>query len=202
MRSFPYSLCLAACIAFASPALADPAYRADDIINAFQKKAASPELGQSRGLGQNGLGQNGLGQNDLGQSRGLCIGTDSDCRRGPAGTPARAAAASFDLLVGFDLDSDKLTQEARRNLDEFARALADPRIAGLTFEVEGHTDGRGSEAHNLDLSRRRAEAVVQYLASRGVDPSRVLPRAMGTSRPRVSDPMDPANRRVETRLSN
>ncbi len=54
--------------------------------------------------------------------------------------------------------------------------------------------------YNLDLSERRANAVVSYLASQGIDPSLLMPKGFGKSKPRVADPYSAENRRVETHL--
>jgi outer membrane protein OmpA-like peptidoglycan-associated protein len=50
------------------------------------------------------------------------------------------------------------------------------------------------------LSERRAAAVVQYLRGKGVDPGKLAPRGLGETKPKAADPLDPINRRVETRL--
>jgi outer membrane protein OmpA-like peptidoglycan-associated protein len=91
-----------------------------------------------------------------------------------------------------------LTPAARKNLDEFVKALADPALAARRFHVDGHTDGRGRDDANLRLSQRRAASVRNYLVSAGIDPARLDARGYGKSRPKANDPLDPANRRVET----
>ncbi|MBN8939772.1 MAG: OmpA family protein [Rhizobiales bacterium] len=183
MRPIFWCFVLFAPMTVSSAAIAQPAYTSEQIIERFSgagRPAAPLPLGQSRGLGS---------------TRAVCVGTEAECGRPASPSP------SFDLMVNFGLDSDRLTPEARRNLNEFARALQDPRLTVLNFQVEGHTDGRGSDDHNMDLSRRRASAVVNYLEGRGVDRSRIAARALGSSQPRTPDPMDPTNRRVETRLA-
>ena len=154
-------------------AVADPAYKASDIVDHF-----------ASGI-------------ELGATRGLCIGTEAECKVAPSRTKALAA---FDLVVTFDYNSDVLTKAARQNLDEFAKALKDPRLSAGSFMVEGHTDAKGSDSYNLSLSERRAAAVVQYLSEKGVDTSKLAARGYGKAKPRASNPFDPANRRVETRL--
>ena len=156
-----------------SSALADPAYKASAIIEHF---AAGAELGPTRGL---------------------CIGTEAECKVGP---PKAKSMAAFDLVVNFDYNSDVLTRSAKQNLDEFAKALSDPRLGAAAFMVEGHTDAKGSETYNLDLSERRATAVVQYLRGKGVDSGKLTARGLGETKPKSADPFDPTNRRVETRL--
>jgi outer membrane protein OmpA-like peptidoglycan-associated protein len=135
---------------------------------------------------------------DLGATRSLCIGTESECR--PAATP-KPQAPSFDLLIAFEYRSDQLTDLARDNLTEFARALQDPSLAGRRFKLEGYTDAGGNPKYNLDLSKRRAEAVKRYLTEQGVSAQSLAAIGLGPAKPRVSDPFDPANRRVEARLS-
>lgn len=153
-----------------APAHADPAYKADAVADFFAKAA-------------------------MGKSRSICFGTAADC---PA--PPSAAAAKFDLLVNFEFNSDKLTQAAKENLDQFAKALQDPRLKGQKFEIDGHTDAIGAELYNLGLSERRASSVVAYLASQGLDPASLIPKGFGKSKPRVADPYSAENRRVETHL--
>lgn len=150
-----------------APALADPAYTADKVVNHFIES----------------------------KTRGICIGTAADCP-----TPKAQASANFDLVVNFDFNSDQLTGPAKENLNQFAKALQDPRLKGDKFEIDGHTDATGAENYNLDLSERRANAVVSYLASQGLDPSTLIPKGFGKTKPRVANPFSPENRRVETHL--
>ena len=130
-----------------------------------------------------------------GKPRKLCFGVNDTCRPEPTG-----ALAKFDLRVNFEFNSDKLTAAARENLDQFATALADPRLKEQKFAIDGHTDATGAEQYNLGLSERRAAAVVAYLASRGSDAARLVAHGFGKSKPLVADPFAGENRRVETHL--
>ena len=70
----------------------------------------------------------------------------------------------------------------------------------MRFKVAGHTDDRGSEAHNIELSRRRAEAVRGYLVQAGVERGRLDIEAHGENAPLMSESSEYArqmNRRVE-----
>lgn len=110
------------------------------------------------------------------------------------------ASPKLDLHIHFETDSAALDDGARRNIDEFARALEDPRLDGIRFKVAGHTDDRGSVEHNLELSRRRAERVRAYLVEQGVDQSRLEIEAHGENAPLMNEASDYArqmNRRVE-----
>jgi outer membrane protein OmpA-like peptidoglycan-associated protein len=167
--------------AFVAPAHADPAYTPDQIIGFFAKEKAAADAYKA------------------GKSRSICIGTAADCRKQKA-EAAPPQQAHFDLLVNFEFNSDQLTQAAKDNLNQFAKALQDPRLKGEDFEIDGHTDAVGAEVYNQDLSERRAHAVVSYLATQGVDTSTLTAKGFGKTKPRVANPYSAENRRVETHL--
>lgn len=152
-------------------AAADPSVKADDIVSFFEKESAH-----------------------LGASRGLCIGTAQECDK------SAPKPAGFDMMINFDLDSANLTSQAQQNLDEFAKALNSNQLASARFVVEGYTDARGSETYNLGLSERRAQAVTNFLFEKGVAKDKVSAIGKGMADPRVPDPMDPVNRRVEMKI--
>jgi outer membrane protein OmpA-like peptidoglycan-associated protein len=157
-------------IAIAQPTLADPAYKADEIVSFFAKSA------------------------ELGAARGICIGTVEECSQ------QSAPPTGFDMLINFELDSAELTKQARDNLEEFAKALKDDRLSSARFLVEGHTDAIGSEGYNTKLSERRAQSVTAFLLERGVAPEKVDAVGLGETHPRVANPRDAQNRRVEMRI--
>jgi len=109
--------------------------------------------------------------------------------------------AKLDLQIQFDTDSAELDEVARLNIDEFARALEDPKLRRMRFMVAGYTDRRGSEQHNMGLSGRRAKTVRDYLIEHGgIDADRLETEAMGETHPLMNDDSDYArkmNRRVE-----
>ncbi len=88
---------------------------------------------------------------------------------------------------------------SRRALGAVARVFKrHPEI--IKVEVVGHTDDRGSAAENMELSRHRAQAVVDALVERGVDKGRLVSRGMGATRPVAKNTDEKgraANRRVE-----
>ncbi|MDD7972877.1 OmpA family protein [Roseinatronobacter alkalisoli] len=128
---------------------------------------------------------------DLGAARAVCIGTPQDC--------APAPLAGLDMRVGFEFDSDRLTPQAQDALGVFATALRDARLKAADFRIEGHTDAHGTETYNLELSQRRAAAVHDFLHAQGIDPLRLEAVGLGQSQPRLPDPYDSDNRRVELR---
>jgi len=167
----------AAVLTAAVPAVAQT-YKAEDIVKHFGPAAApKPAV-----------------------TRGLCVGTEAECAKAGHAVEVAKPASAFDLVVKFKYNSDVLEPEARVNLDEFAKALKMPQLAAQTFMVEGHTDAAGTPGYNLNLSQRRAQAVVRYLGEQGVSPSKLVARGYGQSRPLVADPLSGDNRRVETRL--
>ena len=88
---------------------------------------------------------------------------------------------SVDLVIQFDLDSAKLKNESRPLLDDLVAAMKNERLANIKFKVEGHTDKQGSEQHNLKLSQSRADSVMAYLTSQGVDKERLAGEGKGFS---------------------
>jgi len=100
--------------------------------------------------------------------------------------------------VMFNSGSAQLFPGGRNKLRDFAGVLN--RYPRTIVQVEGHTDSRGSEESNLDLSRRRAQAVADELIANGVSRSRVTTRGLGESSPVNSNDTPEGrsqNRRVE-----
>ena len=67
------------------------------------------------------------------------------------------------------------------------------------IEVAGHTDSRGSESYNQELSERRAQSVAQYLAANQVMDERIIAVGMGELRP-VADNSNAAGQRLNRRV--
>ena len=81
---------------------------------------------------------------------------------------------SVSLTIGFHFDSANLTKESVTTLSQLAQALKSNELSGLSFMVEGHTDGKGTSDYNLKLSQTRASAVKTYLEKQGVEASRLV----------------------------
>jgi outer membrane protein OmpA-like peptidoglycan-associated protein len=107
----------------------------------------------------------------------------------------------FDSDVLFDTDSASLRGASQSTLDQVGSVIQEyPKTAVV---IQGHTDSRGSEAHNDALSDRRARAVQNYLSLRGVDNSRMTTMAMGEGYPVASNDTEfgqQQNRRVDILL--
>jgi outer membrane protein OmpA-like peptidoglycan-associated protein len=112
----------------------------------------------------------------------------------------------LDADIRFESNSATLTREAKDNLDVWGESLMHPYLAQERFQIGGHTDDLGSEAHNLTLSHRRAKSVSDYLTSKfGVDDQRLTIQAFGESAPKTSGSDElarAANRRVEFQQIN
>ena len=121
-------------------------------------------------------------------------------RDAAAASDATSVRRSQDVLtaifkgdVFFDFDSAVLKPGAYTELNRIAGILRQYPQTRIT--VAGHTDNKGSEAYNLKLSQRRANAVRNALAQRGVDARRIRTVGYGESQPISS--IDAMNRRVE-----
>jgi outer membrane protein OmpA-like peptidoglycan-associated protein len=103
----------------------------------------------------------------------------------------------IDLEVNFDFDSAVMNSKAVALANELGQALV--QLSGTIFLVGGHTDGQGSDVYNLDLSRRRAEAIKAYLVETFRVPAANL-IAVGYGKERLKNPGNPfadENRRVQ-----
>lgn len=88
--------------------------------------------------------------------------------------------------IFYDFDKATLRPESRAALDSMAQVLRDnPRVS---IELSAHTDRKGTEAYNIDLSMRRARSVIDYLVAAGIDSVRLTPHGYGKSRPKTVTP--------------
>ncbi|MCA9726748.1 MAG: OmpA family protein, partial [Candidatus Eisenbacteria bacterium] len=110
---------------------------------------------------------------------------------------ARGTIVSLaDIL--FDFDKATLKRDVEFALVRVATILN--QFPEMQIAVEGHTDNIGSEAYNLDLSKRRARAVFDFLVSQGVDAARMTSDGFGMTRPVADNATDEGrqrNRRVD-----
>lgn len=103
---------------------------------------------------------------------------------------------SSQILFGFD--QADLSTQAKSNLDQLVKVLNE--YPDTDIELQGHTDSRGSEAYNQTLSERRAGAVSSYLASRGINNTRLSTKGFGETMPKYDNDSEEGraqNRRVE-----
>lgn len=111
---------------------------------------------------------------------------------------AEGIQVTFDSGILFDFDSDDLRAVAQNNLRNFAESLQD--YDNTDILIVGHTDSRGSDSYNYELSQRRAEAAASYLQAMGISRSRITTVGRGETEPVASNDTDygrQENRRVE-----
>jgi outer membrane protein OmpA-like peptidoglycan-associated protein len=88
---------------------------------------------------------------------------------------------TFDSGLLFDVDKAALKPQSRENLQKLAAILQ--KYEDTNILLEGHTDNTGSDEHNLNLSRLRAQAVANFLAGLKVNPARFTIMGYGESQP-------------------
>ena len=85
--------------------------------------------------------------------------------------------------IFYDFDKATLRPESTASLDELIKLLNEN--PNVTIELSAHTDYRGSEAYNKQLSQRRAESVVNYLIEHGIAEDRLSPVGYGKEKPKT-----------------
>ena len=85
--------------------------------------------------------------------------------------------------IFYDFDKATLRPESKEALDEMAQVMRDN--PNITIEMASHTDRKGTDEYNIDLSSRRAKSVIDYLISQGIAPDRLQSQGYGESRPKT-----------------
>lgn len=133
-------------------------------------------------------GDNGL-RSDVAQLRTdlTTLRNDLTTLRTEYGTriTAMEGAVKFAMPVHFGFDDAAVRQEDQAALERFAQ-VANQHYKGATITIEGFTDPAGSQAYNLQLSRERADAVRDFLVSKGLDGSTL--RTVGYGKTRLVRP--------------
>jgi OmpA-OmpF porin, OOP family len=100
--------------------------------------------------------------------------------------------------IYFDFDRATLKKESFVELNKVVEFLK--QNSSVEIEIAGHTDGKGSDDYNLNLSQGRSQSVVDYIVSQGIESARLTAHGYGESKPIDSNdtPEGQANnRRVE-----
>ena len=118
---------------------------------------------------------------------GLALAACASSNPETAGVGAAAPGSQQDFVVNvgdrvfFESDQTDLTPQAVATLEKQVQWLqAYPRY---TFTIEGHADERGTREYNIALGARRAQSVRTFMASKGIDPSRMRTISYGKERP-------------------
>jgi OOP family OmpA-OmpF porin len=120
------------------------------------------------------------------------------CPNTPKGAKVNAVGCWVLKNVFFDTAKADIKPDMTAGLDEALTVLQ--KNPGMRIEVQGHTDSDGADAYNLDLSNRRAQAVVGYFAQKGIEANRLSAKGYGESKPVADNKTREGkaqNRRVE-----
>jgi outer membrane protein OmpA-like peptidoglycan-associated protein len=104
----------------------------------------------------------------------------------------------FNSKILFDYDKALLKPEAKNGLNDLVTILK--KYPDTNIEIQGHTDNKGTDGYNEELSMRRANGVMMYLIDKGVASSRMNPKAYGENSPKYTNDTEDGrsqNRRVE-----
>ena len=115
-----------------------------------------------------------------------CAKNAEDAQANAAGQATPGSQQDFVVNVGdrvfFETDSSELTPQSRATLDKQAQWLTNYSQYSQ-FTIEGHADERGTREYNIALGARRAQAVRDYLVSRGIQAQRMRTISYGKERP-------------------
>lgn len=120
------------------------------------------------------------------------------CPRAYQNVQVTATAIRIRDVIHFENNRAVIQPVSYRILNTVAQVLKD--FPNMAIEVQGHTDDRGNDQHNMTLSDARAQAVREYLVAQGIDASRLSARGYGETTPIESNRTASgraANRRVE-----
>ncbi|POY39168.1 flagellar motor protein MotB [Solitalea longa] len=115
-------------------------------------------------------------------------------------TPAPVAAVEQSNTIQFDFNSDKLRPESSGAIESMANEL---KASGGKMLLEGHASEEGTEAYNMDLSKRRAASVKKALVKAGAKSGNITTKGYGETRPVASNDTEEGrqkNRRVEFKV--
>jgi outer membrane protein OmpA-like peptidoglycan-associated protein len=104
----------------------------------------------------------------------------------------------FNSKILFDYDKALLKSDAKQGLNDLVTILK--KYPDTNIEIQGHTDNKGSDGYNEELSMRRANGVMMYLVDKGITTSRMNPKAYGEKSPKYTNDTEDGrsqNRRVE-----
>jgi len=100
--------------------------------------------------------------------------------------------------IFYDFDKSTLRNESMSELDRLSSLLKEN--ASMRIELSSHTDSKGTDEYNVKLSQMRAQSVVDYLKSKGINADRLVAKGYGESKPVATNETDEGrqlNRRTE-----
>jgi len=114
-------------------------------------------------------------------------------------SPGVNVAPRVTTHILFDTDSAQIKKESQTQMQEIIAAFRSEALKNTAIRIEGHTDSIGNPRYNLRLSRKRAEAVNDYLAKSGIYTNRLSFTGRGDTEP-IADNKDEAGRRQNRRV--
>ena len=170
------------------------------VPEARDEPPASTLGGYNNGLDGNGGGGFANGQNIGGGGSWQEGATEGSASRSGGGsnadgwTEADPTGKRLNMpTIYFKYDSEELVDSEARKLDSIAVFMNNNQFLGLV--IEGHCDQRGTDEYNRALGERRANAIRQYLAGRGVADNRMRTVSYGKDKPEVEGSGDEVWRR-------
>lgn len=106
-------------------------------------------------------------------------------------------SVTLDSTALFGFNKATLSNEGKQSIANVTNEINSNNIQDVQIKVEGHTDRIGSEKYNMDLSKKRARAVVEEFVADGVDPSSITAEGYGESRPVTGNKCDGIKNRKE-----
>lgn len=166
----------------------------EDLVDKLQNRGPAPGAGKP-GEGKPGAGRVVKRPPNLKNGRKLTAKERGDV----AETVRRDYLPTADLEVYFDFNSAAISPAALPVLKTLGQALSDGRLAGGTFIVGGHTDGKGAADYNQSLSQRRAQAVREFLITNfPIPPANLMAIGYGEEQLKApGEPLAAVNRRVQ-----
>ena len=112
--------------------------------------------------------------------------------------------------IYFDFDSAELLAKAKSSIDTTLLVIMNDNPE-MNIKIEAHTDSKGNDAFNMDLSKRRAKSITDYLLKKGINKNRLISEGFGETQP-IAPNKNPdgsdkpegrqLNRRIEFRVIN
>jgi outer membrane protein OmpA-like peptidoglycan-associated protein len=103
--------------------------------------------------------------------------------------------------INYEFGSAELTAKAKQGIDNFILRFLKLNPT-LIIELQSHTDSKGSTEYNLKLSQKRADIIVKYLISKGVNKKRLIPAGLGESQPMAPNENTDGSDNPEGRAKN
>ena len=172
-----------------------PLYSDADAVPDYQNKC--PDTAPGIAVDVNGCPRD-ADADGVADNRDACSSTPTGARVDARGCPLTGERIAVVTNLNFDFNRSNVREDVRKRLSRVIQLLEE--MPAIDVEIVGYTDDIGSQEYNLTLSLRRAEAVRDYMVTRGIEYKRLSVAGRGKAEPLVSNstPQGRAvNRRVE-----